>query len=365
MQFCAASVGNVNRTYTGIFTFTTNQVGNEVVVYVVQATVEGGDEAAQLDVVGDRLTFVDVPLGETRTQTLTIRNVGGLDLTADLDLTGDAVFDISLTTVNVTAISSATVDVSFTPAATDGEYTGLITITSDQDPAAQISFTLAGTEGTVTPNNPVEEAVVEVTLTLSADVSPEVFVDGSPENEAFKLSAREALASALGVPASRIIITLVAQGSTEVTFQIIDPPEDEPDAPSAADVAATLETLVADEPETLVDALEAETGEELGTVDAIATEAVVVVIQPIDTEGNAVAGWFTRTGTRVDFDDFFVFADAFGSGLGDPSFDSVFDISGADLVADGQVNFDDFFKFADDFGKTVANAAKVQAILGL
>jgi len=365
IDFVASEVNNVNRTYEAVFTFVTNEVGNEMVVYEAQVTVEGADDAAQLDVLGDRLTFVDVPLGETRTQTLTVQNVGGLDLTADLDLTGDPGFDISLTTVNVSANSSATVDVTFTPAATDGEYSGLVTITSDQDPAAAISFTLAGAEGTVTPDNPVEEPLVEVTLTLSADASAEVFVEGSPENVAFKASARDALASALGIPASRIIITAVALGSTEVTFQVIDPPDGDTDAPSAVEVAATLETLVADEPETLVDALEAETGEELGTVDAVVTEDVVVVIQPIDTEGNAVAGWFTRTGSKVDFDDFFAFADAFGSSLGDPSFGTVFDISGTDLVPDGQVNFDDFFRFADDFGKTVANAATVQAILGL
>lgn len=374
--FCASLVGNVNRTYEGIFTFTTNQVGNEVVVYEVTATVEGGVSPAQLDVVGDRLTFVDVPLDGSLTQTLTVLNVGGLDLTADLALTGDSVFDISgadiftrtddddneLTSVNVTANSSATVDVTFTPDVSDGEYSGLITITSVDDPAAQISFTLAGTEGTVTPDNPVEAPAVEITLTLSADVAPEIFVAGSPENLAFVELARTALAAQMGIDPSRIIITAIEAGSTEVTFQILDPPEDDVDAPSAAEAATALETIVADEPEVLVTALEDATGEELGVVDAIASEAIVIVIQPIDSEGGAIAGWFTRAGTRVDLDDFFEFADAFGSSLGEPSFASVFDISGSDLVPDGVVNFDDFFRFADDFGKTVANAAEIQAI---
>lgn len=52
-----------------------------------------------------------------------------------------------------------------------------------------------------------------------------------------------------------------------------------------------------------------------------------------------LAGDFNGDG-RVDFDDFFLFAAAFGSR------DSRFDLS-----RDGQVNFDDFFIFAAQFGK--------------
>ncbi len=363
----AALVGSTNGEHSCTITVETNDPNFREVVYTLSATIINGVDVARLDVVGESLTFVDVPFGETRIQPLTITNTGGLPLTADLDLTGDLVFDIAAEdeSIFLNATSEAVVQVSFTPAAAGGEYSGLITITSVDDPAAAISITLAGTEGTVAPDNPVEEEVVQVVITMSADVSdPEIYVDGSTANEAFKASARAVFAAQLGIPESRIIITLVVQSSTEVTFQILDPPEDDLEAPSAADAAAALETIVADEPETLVAALEAETGEELGTVDAIASEPVVVVIQPIDAEGNAVAGWFTRTGTRVDLTDFFALADAFGSSLGDPSFDSVFDISGEDLVPDGLVNFADFFRFADDFGKTVANAADVQAILG-
>jgi len=262
------------------------------------------------------------------------------------------------------------VTVTFTPDAdaTDGqEFEGTITITSEDNPPPQLavtSVTLNGAAGEVAGTNPITEEVVEVTLTFTADADAQVYVDGSAANIAFKENARTSFARVLGIPEDRIIITAITQGSTEVSFQILDPPEDEPDATSAVDVAAALETIVKDEPETLVNDLEAETGEELGAAPTITTAAVVVVIQPQDAEGNPIAGWFTRTGSQVDFDDFFAFADAFGSSLGDPAFDHVFDISGSDLTPDGEVNFDDFFKFADDFGKTVANAADVQALLG-
>ncbi len=52
---------------------------------------------------------------------------------------------------------------------------------------------------------------------------------------------------------------------------------------------------------------------------------------------------------RVDFDDFFLFADAFGARQGETRFNAKFDLSG-----NGVVDFDDFFLFARDFGKTVS-----------
>jgi len=49
---------------------------------------------------------------------------------------------------------------------------------------------------------------------------------------------------------------------------------------------------------------------------------------------------------RVDFSDFFRFAEGFGKRQGDPGFDALLDLTG-----DGQVTFDDFFRFTLDFSK--------------
>ena len=49
----------------------------------------------------------------------------------------------------------------------------------------------------------------------------------------------------------------------------------------------------------------------------------------------------------VDFDDFFIFADAFGKSDGE-----------IDLNGDGMVDFDDFFMFADAFGNEVPGPAR-------
>ena len=69
---------------------------------------------------------------------------------------------------------------------------------------------------------------------------------------------------------------------------------------------------------------------------------------PVDDSGEVVLGWFTREGDRVDFDDFFLLADRFGSSDADADFELFFDI-----VPNGQIDVDDFLRFADDFGKAV------------
>ena len=84
------------------------------------------------------------------------------------------------------------------------------------------------------------------------------------------------------------------------------------------------------------------------------TSELVSVIAPLDRNGDPILGWFTREGDQVDFDDFFLFADHFGTEQGQPGYDARFDI-----VANGRIDFGDFFRFADDFGKVVANASVI------
>ena len=56
---------------------------------------------------------------------------------------------------------------------------------------------------------------------------------------------------------------------------------------------------------------------------------------------------FDGDGT-VDFEDFFLFADSFGTSLGDPGFNSKHDLNG-----NNRIDFDDFFVFSDRFGEKV------------
>ena len=82
--------------------------------------------------------------------------------------------------------------------------------------------------------------------------------------------------------------------------------------------------------------LEAELNE--GAIAATALPGAIEVI------GQASSTDFDGSGD-VDFDDFFLFADHFGSIEGDADFDPIFDLDGS-----GAIDFPDFFRFADAFG---------------
>ena len=70
---------------------------------------------------------------------------------------------------------------------------------------------------------------------------------------------------------------------------------------------------------------------------------------PVDAGGQEVLGLFNDD-LVVNFDDFFLFADHFGTRLRGAGFDTRFD-----LDQDGIVGFGDFFLFADHFGQVVAS----------
>ena len=157
------------------------------------------------------------------------------------------------------------------------------------------------------------------------------------------------LAEALGIDPSRIIITDIQQGSIVVSFQIAGGVDNFPNEPTPVDALVELKRQVQETQD-----LFATLAPLLAFVDQSTTVLVPVTV-PVDADGNAIFGWFTREGDAVDFDDFFLFADNFGKSEGDVGYDPLFDIS-----PNGAVDFDDFFRFADDFGKVVANALSIQ-----
>lgn len=67
---------------------------------------------------------------------------------------------------------------------------------------------------------------------------------------------------------------------------------------------------------------------------------------PLDADGEPVLGLFSDEDLLVDFNDFFLFADKFGTRQDGAGFDPRFDLDG-----DGEVGFNDFFIFADNFGR--------------
>ncbi len=95
--------------------------------------------------------------------------------------------------------------------------------------------------------------------------------------------------------------------------------------------------------------------EDLARIAEAQDNTFVPPVEPVGEDGLPVLGWFSGQGDRVSFDDFFLFADHFGLGEGDGTYDPIYD-----LVPNGKVDFDDFFLFADNFGKTIANADEVR-----
>lgn len=59
-------------------------------------------------------------------------------------------------------------------------------------------------------------------------------------------------------------------------------------------------------------------------------------------------GWFDPKDDRIDFNDFFLFADHFGTVEGQARYDPLYDLSPNQVI-----DFDDFFIFADNFGRRV------------
>ena len=89
------------------------------------------------------------------------------------------------------------------------------------------------------------------------------------------------------------------------------------------------------------------------TPSELVGSAMAIRNKVVDAEGNAVIGLFGAD-NRVDFDDFFIFADHFGLTAADEMFDSAFD-----LVVNNAVDLSDFFAFAANFGREIESSGKV------
>jgi hypothetical protein len=89
------------------------------------------------------------------------------------------------------------------------------------------------------------------------------------------------------------------------------------------------------------------------TTSEFEKSAMAIRNNVVDVDGKRIAGLFGAD-IRVDYDDFFIFADHFGLTAGSETFDAAFDLS-----PNNAVDFDDFFIFADNFGREMAGVGKV------
>lgn len=351
VSFDAAAVGNLNGAYAGVMTIRTNDPDKRSVVIDLSADIVNGLAAPDIDVTPLVLTFSSKRLiNTTGTKAITLSNLGGLPLTGSFVVNGAAFSTSASQTINRPANSSRTINVNFRPT-TAGTFTGSVVFTTNDEDEPTVTVTLQGggvTEvtGTGTIATTVTKATVTFADTDSLDFNDEAAV------AAFILKLRQDLAALLGVDISRIKNVTISQGSIVANFTISKTAA--AGEPTAAAALATLQTAVAD---TTTDPFP-----NLPATESIVDASENVVLQPQDSNGAPVLGWFTRTEDLVGFNDFFAFADNFGLSSSDAGYSDDFDISPLDNP-DGNIGFDDFFVFADNFGIEVANADEIRDAL--
>ncbi|MEW6756176.1 MAG: choice-of-anchor D domain-containing protein [Candidatus Latescibacterota bacterium] len=144
LSFSAADVDNLNGTYAGLATITTNDPANPQIVVSLAAAIVNGVEPAELRIAPAALNFGTTVVDSVETMILNLSNRGGVTLTGSIALTGDAVFGISETSFSLAADEDLEVEVTFSPTDTVA-YTGTITITSDDPVQPEAVLPVQGT----------------------------------------------------------------------------------------------------------------------------------------------------------------------------------------------------------------------------
>lgn len=143
ISFDAAAAGNLNGSYAGVLTISTNDPNTLVTTYQLTTSIVGGLGPAVLDLSAIEIGFAQVTVDSTSERLLTIRNTGDLELTGTLAVSGTGEFTISETAFALAADAAVDITVSFTPADTV-LYEATITITSNDPEKAEVIIPLSG-----------------------------------------------------------------------------------------------------------------------------------------------------------------------------------------------------------------------------
>ena len=139
--FSASDVGNLNGTYTGVLTLTTNDASNRTTVIDLTAAITEGLAEAEIAISG-AFNFASVAINTTKDLELTIENTGDLELTGDLSVDG-AAFSVSEASFALAGDEALAVTVTFAPTAVESSV-GTITITSNDAAKSEVTVDLSG-----------------------------------------------------------------------------------------------------------------------------------------------------------------------------------------------------------------------------
>ncbi|MSS70316.1 MAG: choice-of-anchor D domain-containing protein [Candidatus Latescibacteria bacterium] len=274
---------------------------------------------ADVAVTVPRLDFGEVPAGGSKEQVLTLYNRGTLALTLRDVTASSALLSATPRAATVAAGDSLRVTVTFRPV-TSGDLAGTLTVLSDDPDEGSLTVSVVG--------RGLAQTVLRPTLTLSAtslafdsvrigNVRRQTLTVSNSGNDSLRVT-RLAISGADSAhfSASPGVFTVGPGKGQDVTVTF---------APGSADKKAA--TLTA-------------THNATGSPTSLPLTGTGVAAAPPSRVGDF------NGDALVNFDDFFLFANVFGTERGKPGYDVNYD-----LDSDGAVGFNDFFIFADRFGK--------------
>lgn len=365
-----------------IFSYTPDLASvDTVVVYVAdpQDTTSGvwfvdGRRMARLRSIIDAVDFGRVAIGDTGSVVVDVVNEGHADLEISKLQVGDLAFSAVFGSSTVADGDSTTLELRFIPA-TRGSVASTIAFATTDSDQAEVSVAVSGTgivQATVAvdaDSSAGNQGVDAVSLGAGDRLALEVYAFETFSVISYSLLLAfdpEALefvgfdaseASLLGVAGNTVQSSTSAPSSGQVLIRVAaDPLVSPADGDGFLGRARfSVSSTLTSELETTVELSEVRLRSE-GETASYVLEPALVVQASIRA---APAGDFDGDGV-TDFTDFFLLADHFGTGEGDPDFDSVFDLNG-----DGGIGLADFFLFADLFGasaKPVADVSRADAL---
>jgi hypothetical protein len=141
--FDAAEVNNLDGAYEGVLTILSNDPNNSLTVISLLATIEDGISAQRIESSSSAFPFGNVAIGTTQARTMTVLNLGDLDLSGTLALDGDAAFTIDESSFLLASSEGLTVSITFSPTG-EVDYSATITITSDDPNNPELTVALSG-----------------------------------------------------------------------------------------------------------------------------------------------------------------------------------------------------------------------------
>ena len=317
-----------------------------------------------------------VLLGGSERRHLVIENQGNIQLTVTSIVSDNAPFRPDRDSLVIEPDEKRVVPIVFSPHS-EGEAKAILTLYSDDPVSPLVNVELRGI-GKQAPEGPI---AIDFSL-VNGDQEQRIAGDAAPGKsyelqlnveEAPEINGWSANIEYDPTQVRYVIGSFRASGFIPGMLVLVDEKEDMvgvggtvlgTDARNAGD--GTLGTLSFEVLESFADSTQLViTRVTFRRLDGVEDKRTVLSVATITSEPMLVeamlGGDFNGDG-KVDFDDFFLFADHFGTTPESANWDPIYDQDN-----DQNVNFDDFFLFADHFGKEIRAKlmALARAYLGL